>query len=230
MVQGFDNRSPVLIVSGSIGLAPLVYRLSISDRINHLDPFRLGPWSSEVSVACFACLAQGHGVKVEEGVPQAVFDALGLGIPHHVQSFFARLREFAVMHERDHVTVTDVETVYRTSLLGPAGQNDLVHYETRLQDGLDNQSFSLAMEILAEAATQDTFTANAQHCLERLYAKAMDNARNHLMDALDVLIHDGYLEDGEQGYRFPSRLLKDWWAARFRDHHTSLSNRLSADT
>ena len=230
VVQGFDNRSPVLIISGSIGLAPLVRRLGISDRINHLDPFRLGPWSREISVACFEQLARSNGVQVDEGVPQAVFDALGLGIPHHVQTFFARLREFAVMHGRNHVAMADVGPVYHTSMLGPAGQNDLVHYEIRLKGGLDDKSFSVAMEILAEAATQDVFTAAAQRCLEQLYAKTMDNARSCIMDTLEVLVHDGYLEAGVQGYRFPSRLLKDWWAARFRDHHTPLQSRMSAST
>ena len=48
--QTGDDRLPTLIVSGSIGLAPLVERLGISDRVNYLDPIRLGPWSLEVSV------------------------------------------------------------------------------------------------------------------------------------------------------------------------------------
>ncbi len=38
-------------------------------------------------------------------------------------------------------------------------------------------------------------------------------------------MHDGYLKDGDDGFRFPSRLLKDWWSARFRDHHTPLEER-----
>ncbi len=230
VLQGFDNRSPVLIVSGSIGLTPLVRRLGISDRINHLDPFRLGPWSREISVACFECLAQSNGLQMEDGVSQAVFDTLGLGIPHHVQTFYARLREFALMQGRNRVAVEDVETVYRMSLLGPAGQNDLVHYETRLKDGLDDEGFSMAMEILAEASTQDMFTPAARRCLEQLYAKTVDDARGCIADALEVLIHDGYLEAVDQDHVFPSRLLKDWWAARFRDHHAPLQSRVSADT
>ena len=230
VLQRLDDRSPVLIVSGSIGLAPLVRRLGISDRINHLDPFRLGPWSREVSVACFDRLARSNGLQTAEGVSQAVYDTLGLGIPHHVQSFFARLREFALMQGRHHVTVADVEMVYRTSLLGPAGQNDLDHYESRLKDGLDDEGFTMAMEILAEASTQDVFAPVARRCLEQLYAKTVDDARGCIADALEVLIHDGYLEAGDQGHVFPSRLLKDWWAARFRDHHAPLQSRVSADT
>ena len=229
VLQSIGDGSLVLIVSGSIGLEPLVKRLGIPDRINHLSPFRLGPWDRKTSVTCFERLAESCGLQVEDEVPNAVYDALGLGIPHHVQSFFARLRDHATMQDRDGVTVGDVEEVYRTELLGPSGQNDLMHYETRLKEGVEEKSYSIVMEILAEAATQEVFTSDAQRCLERLYSAVVDDAAGRIMDALDVLVHDGYLEAGLGGYRFPSRLLKDWWAARFRDHHTPLKSRRAND-
>ena len=155
----------------------------------------------------------------------AVYDALGIGIPHHVQSFFARLRDFAFMENRDRVTVADVDRVYRTGLLGPSGQNDLVHYETRLRDGLDEESRSIAMEILAESATQGVLTADARIGLGELYSRVVDDAHSRIAEVLDVLVHDGYLEVHGGEYRFPSRLLKDWWAARFRDHHVPVADR-----
>ena len=223
--QGLGGDSPVLIVSGSIGLMPMVQRLGIPDRINYLEPFRLGPWSREASVACFDQLASSAALSIEDGVAGAVYDALGIGIPHHVQSFFARLREHAIMANRDRVTVADVAMVYRTGLLGPSGQNDLAHYETRLRDGLDDESRSIAMEILAEAATQGAFTAAARARLGELYSRVVDDAHGRISEVLDVLVHDGYLEYSSNGYRFPSRLLKDWWAARFRDHHVPIERR-----
>ncbi len=229
-MQGIDAGSPVLIVSGSIGLAPLVQRLGIPDRINYLDPLRLGPWDRRTSTTCFDLLAANHGLRVEEGVADAVYDTIGLGIPHHVQSFFARLREFAVMNNRDRVTVADVDTVYRTVLLGPAGQNDLVHYQTRLKEALEDDLHTIAMEILAEAAIQGTFTPTARRCLEHCYAPVADDVPNRITDVLDVLVHDGYLEDADEGYRFPSRLLRDWWSARFRGHHVPLERRARTAT
>ena len=108
------NGSPVLIVSGSIGLGPLVQRLGIPDRINHLHPFRLGPWNRNVSTECFERLAESYGLRVDNGVADAVYDALGIAIPHHVQSFFVRLHQFTIMQGKDRVTVDDVGTVYRT--------------------------------------------------------------------------------------------------------------------
>ena len=227
VLQGLGGDSPVLIVSGSIGLAPMVQRLGIPDRINYLEPFRLGPWSREASVACFNQLATSAGLSIEDGVAGAVYDALGIGIPHHVQSFFARLREHAIMEDRDRIAVADVEVVYRTGLLGPSGQNDLAHYETRLRDGLDDESRSIAMEILAEAATQEAFTVTARARLGDLYSRVVQDAHGRIAEALDVLGHDGYLEDREDGYRFPSLLLRDWWAARFRDHHVPIERRSS---
>ena len=229
VLQALGDSSPVLIVSGSIGLAPLVKRLGIPDRINHLDPFRLGPWHRDTSIECFQRLAESCGLRVEDGVAEAVYDALGVGIPHHVQSFFARLRDHAIMQGRDQVTVTDVEEVYRMELLGPSGQNDLVHYETRLKEALEDESHTIAMEILAEAATQDVFTLSARSCLERLYSAVVDDAPGRIADTLEILLHDGYLEAGDDGHRFPSRLLKDWWSARFRDHHRPLESRRSED-
>ena len=129
------------------------------------------------------------------------------------------------MHGRDRVTVEDVDTVYRTALLGPSGQNDLVHYETRLKEGLEDERYAIAMEILAEAATRERFTPSARRCLEQWYAPVVDDAPGRIADVLEVLVYDGYLEEGDDGFRFPSRLLKDWWSARFRDHYIPLEER-----
>ncbi len=224
-LQAVGDGSLSLIVSGSIGLRPLVHQLGIPDRINYLDSVRVGPWDRETSISCFLRLAASHDLRVEEGVAEAVYDALGIGIPHQVQSFFARLRDFAVMHERDSVTVANVGEVYQNELLGPRGQSDLVHYETRLRDGLEDGNYSIAMEILAEAATQGVFAPAARSRLGLVYAKVLDNVPGRISDTLEVLVHDGYLEAGGSGYQFPSRLLKDWWSTRFRDHHAPLRDR-----
>ena len=224
-LQDLGDDSPVLIVSGSVGLQPLVRRLGISDRINHLYPYRLGPWDRATSIDCFERLAESNGIPVEGGVAQAVHAALGIGIPHHVQSFFARLSDFLAMQGRNRMMVADVEAVYRTELLGPSGQSDLAHYETRLKDAFDEDAYSVAMKILAEAAIQQVFTAAARQNLELACAPIMTEAPERITEAIEVLEHDGYLVAGDLGHRFSSRLLQDWWAARFRDHHIPLDPR-----
>ena len=223
--QALEETSPILVVSGSIGLEPLVRSLGLSDRINYLYPFRLGPWSRGTSVQCFNRLASENALYIQEGVAEAVYESLGIGIPHHVQSFFARLRDFAAMHDRQEIAVEDVAHVYRNELLGPLGQNDLVHYESRLRDGLGEENYSIAMEILAEASIENVFSFEAKLILEDLYSRLMKEAGRRISDTIEILVHDGYLELQAEGYRFPSRLLKDWWCARFRDHHVALRDR-----
>jgi hypothetical protein len=225
VLQDHGDGSLVVMVSGSIGLHPLVERLGIPDRINHLDPYRLGPWSREDSETCLRCLAESYDIRMEETVPGAVYDKLGIGIPHHVQSFFARLREHSIKTGGDCLTAADVDHVYRNELLGPSGQNDLVHYETRLRDGLDEANYPLAMEILAEAAVVDVFSATARRSLASVYEDIVDDVRARIVNTLEVLVHDGYLEESGGDYRFPSHILRDWWAARFRDHHVPLGDR-----
>ena len=227
--QALERGSPVLLLSGSIGLAPLVGRLGIPDCINDLYDFRLEPWDRETSILCFERLVQHNGLCVEDGVAKAVYETLGIGIPHHVQSFFAQLQHFATMQGRNRVTEADVEEVYRTKLLGPSGQADFLHYEKRLKQGLDDETFQIAMEILGEAATQGAFTASARRNLSRAYATITPDAPDRISAALDVLMHDGYLTAERSGHRFAFRLLRDWWAARFRDHHTPLASRFQRD-
>ena len=229
VLQRLEGDAPVLVVSGSIGLAPLVRRLGIPDRINHLHSIRLGPWSRETTVECLERLAKDNGMRFEHGVAEAVHEALGIGIPHYVQSFFARMQELAAMRSRDYATGEDVAEVQR-ELLGPSGDNDLAHYRTRLEEGLgDEESYAIAMEILAEAATEGTFMPEAGRGLAQLYAQMGDDLPDRIAEVLEVLVHDGYLEVTEHGHRFPFRLLRDWWSARHRDHRAPIQSRLSSE-
>ena len=75
---------------------------------------RLQPWDRTTSIECFERLAAAEGLQAEEGVADAVYDAMGLGIPHHVQSFFAQIRDFATLRGTRAVTVEDVQHLYRT--------------------------------------------------------------------------------------------------------------------
>jgi len=223
-VQKLGRRAPVLLISGSIGLQPLVCQLGLTDRINHLYPYRLQPWDSPTSIRCLERLAQGPGMRLQAGVAEEVYNLLGLGVPHHIQSFFARLRDFAVVRQQDHVTVQDVRTVYRTQLLGPSGQIDLAHYESRLREALQSSDYEIALRILAESAIRGVFSHHAQNELARQLPVTVADKVDRITGVLDVLEHDGYLVSGEAGHEFSFQLLKDWFAARFKGHYTPLDD------
>lgn len=224
--QALEGGSPVAVLSGSIGFAPLVERLGIPDRINYLYQFEVKPWGRGTSVACFRRLAESNGLHAAEGVAGAVYDAIGLGVPHFVQSFFARLQDISDMRDGAPVTEADVKEVYRTGLLGPLGNRDLIYYEIRLREALDDDTYDVAMEILAEAAVEGVFSTGARRVLERLRIGKAEAAPERVVEqALGVLVHDGYLQPASDGHRFAFRLLKDWWEGRFRGRHVPLADR-----
>ena len=220
------SGSPTFLLTGSIGLAPLVGRLGIPDCITDLYSFRLSPWDRDTTIACIERLATDNNLPMDACVPNAVYEALGIGVPHFVQSFFIRLSDFVRMSGESRVTLRDVETVYQTEVLGASGQGDLLHYEKRLQQGLNENCFKIATQILAEAATQGVFSSAACRSLAQRYATVPKDVQSRISEILEVLEHDGYLERTEDGHRIPFRLLKDWLASRYRDHHVSLKDQL----
>ena len=110
-------------------------------------------------------------------------------------------------------------------LLGPAGRIDLSHYRSRLRDALTEESYTIAETILAEAAVQGVFAPEARVAIEVEYGRTVTNVQEHIVEVLDLLTHDGYLALEDDGYRFTFRLLKEWWAASFREHYIPLTER-----
>jgi len=219
--QNIEGRSPVLLVSGSIDLELLVRRLGSPYHINYFHHFHLGPWSRDDCSECLERLAKSAGLSMDARAAAAVVDALGIRTPHHVQSTFARLHEFALMNNRSRVTTADV----RTMLLEPPGQIDLVHHQTCRGGALPEEgTYSIAREISAGGAARERFTPDAWCRLEERYPELIYDWRDRIAEVSEVLEHDGYLEAGEGGHGFASRLQKDRRATRL-PHHDALGER-----
>ena len=56
-----------LIISGSVGLGPILRQAGLSAQANVFVPLDLPPWSREVSMECLAALARGQGISLSEG-------------------------------------------------------------------------------------------------------------------------------------------------------------------
>jgi uncharacterized protein len=77
-----------MVLTGSIGLEPILRQAGLSATINHLAPFELGYWSAETARGCLAALAQNYGVNFEPGAIDHILENLGVLVPYHVQMFF----------------------------------------------------------------------------------------------------------------------------------------------
>ncbi len=214
----------ILIISGSVGLEPVLRQAGLSAHGNVYFPFDLRPWNRETAVECLAALARGYEVALSEDVGNEICRRLRCCVPHHVQRFFHHLYEHLLSDHRGEATLGDVEHVYQRHLLSVRGQVDLVHYEERLRMILGDESYTNALSLLSEAAVNGGLLTHA--VVEPYSALAADNDdRDSVADVLYVLEHDGYLEGCDGGYRFVSGLLEDWWRARHGQRFTSISER-----
>ena len=215
-----------LIVSGSIGLEPILRQVGLSAQANIFAPYELRPWSHDVAVSCLGALANTYGLDLAEEVRREMCRRLRCCVPHHVQQFFDSLHEHLRRDDRNMATVEDVSTVYERDLLSIRGQIDLEHYETRLRMTLGTDRYRTAIDLLTEAAVNDGLLTHEVILLHLAAAPLTQSEESvPIEDILYSLEHDGYLERCHGGYRFVSGLLQDWWLARHGQFFTPIAAR-----
>ena len=211
-----------LIISGSVGLEPVLSQARLSAHANVYTTLDLRPWSHDVAVECLAALARGNGISLPEEIRREMCRRLRCCVPHHVQMFFHHLYEHLVRDQRNEATLDDVERVYQRDLLSVRGQADLVHYEERLRMVLGDEGYTGALSLLSEAVVNSGLLTHDVIDLYRSEAAGTGEG-DSVVEVLYVLQHDGYLEKCEGGYAFVSGLLEDWWSARHGRNFTSIT-------
>jgi uncharacterized protein len=197
-----------VVVTGSIGLGPVLQRVGLSATINAFRSMELRPWDEATTCECLRALARNYGLVFESEAEHKIFELLGAGIPHHVQMFFDHVRQHLKRQRVNAVFPGDVETVYEQRMLSSRGHPELSHYEERLKLVLDPQELPMAMDLLTEAALGSLDMATAER-LAQEYEQVGD-----LGNILGILVHDGYLQREGKVYVFESRLVRDWWRHR----------------
>lgn len=219
--QSYEGRI-CLIISGSIGLEPVLSQAGLSAHANVYTAFDLRPWPHDVGVDCLAALARGHEIHLPDEIKREMCRRLRCCVPHHVQLFFHHLYEHLVRDQRNEATLNDVDLVYHRDLLSVRGQASLVHYEERLRMVLGDEGYTEALSLLSEAVVNG---GQLTHKVIELYRSEAANTGegDRVLNVLYVLQHDVYLEECDGGYAFVSGLVEDWWRARYGQTFTSIT-------
>ena len=207
-----------MMLSGSVGLEPLLEQAGLSAHANIFSAYDLKPWDEETAVSCLSELAGSYEVSLPHGICRDMCRRLRCCIPHHVQMYFDKLHDRLRHAGRQAATEEDAERVYLHEMLSVRGQMDLQHYEDRLRTILGTAGYPVAMEILTATAVGGRLDGDAVGRYRAHFAaRAGDTEPGgpSVGDVLHVLLHDGYLEPQDGGYRFRSGLLEDWWRNRW---------------
>jgi hypothetical protein len=227
--QTIRHRGKIrFVIAGSIGLEPILRQARLSATINTFTPFELSPWDRATSIGCLQALANQYAIIYDEDVPERMYDRLGCGIPHHVQFFFDHVYRDSKRRGASRCSLQDVERVYQERILSTRGHAELSHYEERLKLMVGDALLPLALELLTEAAVTGSLTEPAARviCDDHLQERQDRNAS--LRELLEIFEHDGYLQRAGEVHTFISRLLADWWKARFSYGYRPVSKRGNA--
>ena len=138
------------------------------------------------------------------------------------------LFEACATEPRPVLVVLDELPIFLLAMLQREGRDAVDDFLTWLRAVQQNVAGRVALELLTEAATQGVLTSPARDHLEAHLATLEDDVQGRVSGVLDVLVHDGYLVPADQGHVFQSRLLQDWWLARFGRGHKPLEQRTTA--
>lgn len=202
------------VITGSIGLEPLVRQAGLSATLNTFTPFHLGPWTREAAAGCLKALSNNYSLMLNQDASERMLDLLAVYVPHHVQVFFGYVYQSARLEDVKEVSIETVERVYNESMLGIRGHVELSHMEERLKIVFGPKLDLLALDLLTEAAVTGKINAETAKLLAKIYLA--DEWRAPLRDVLGILEHDGYLRSSNEVYAFVPGLLRDWWCARFK--------------
>jgi uncharacterized protein len=200
------------LISGSIGLEPVLHQAGLTGMITFLRSYPIDAWDEDTTEGAVSALARATHLELATGAAAAVHDQLGLGVPYHVQLLMDEVRRDADRRDDRRIGAADVARVYSGPFLSSAVRAHMLHLETRLDKVLgEGDALRLARDLLTQAAVADVLTAaDAAVLAEDLVED--DSARAAtLRQVLEILEHDAYLSWASDGWRYRSRVVRDWW-------------------
>ena len=207
----------VFVLTGSIGLEPVLRSAGLSGTINAFHAFELRPWKDDTAKACLLALAEEKALPLPEAVASHMIQKLGCSIPHHVQMYFDHVYTAYFLDDATgNVTTSLVDDVYTRTMTGLRGHAELMHMEERLRLVLDDGLFQLAITLLTETAVVGRLTPSASNSI----TTSLSAVRSDLLETLGILEHDGYLRKDGDDLVYVSHLVRDWWRNRFGHGYT----------
>jgi len=191
-----------VLVSGSIGLVPLVKRLGLVNAVSGFEEMRVGPWNSDTASACLLARARFDNIGYQDGAIDRIVARLGMLVPYHIQRVAKKASDLVVDRDDKTVSINDLDLIYDEMIRG--GEYQLEHYRSRLKEALGTEIDQKAASLLT--ACTDGKSRYLADC-----SSLMSVDDDTTIWLLDLLTQDGYLKRSEDQWCFPSGILRDWW-------------------
>jgi len=197
-----------LLLTGSIGLDGILRKHGIRGVANDLRREELKPLSFEEALAFTLKLTSDNQINLSEDLARDYLQRLGAGLwPFLIQLFVAELQD----HNTQPTSPADIERIFHTIARSKRNQYAANMWD-RLRDIFTDAEQTIARALLKLIAAQPTGIAPDQ-----LRGQLLQFETNDFEYVLDVLQHDGYLTETDNGnICFFSNLLRDYWLYKGR--------------
>ena len=203
--RGGENLHFVL--AGSIGLDNVTRRHRLTDTINDLRIWHLGPFTPANADQFLAELARSYKLELGDALRRDICDRAEWLIPYHLQLIFSALRDQCAGHARP-----SAETLDRAIEALLSRKAYFATWDERLRDAFGTPEDDLARKLLATCAREPRGATTS--ALQQSIARAVPNPKDRAEATawiLDVLANDGYLVEDAGRMRFRSGLLRRYW-------------------
>jgi uncharacterized protein len=203
--QNMAYRHCTFVFAGSIGLEHIVDSLERRKLINDLHIIRVPSLTKDEAWQLITQITKGATMQLSDDVITSILTKLEILIPYFIQCMIEECDAILRAENRPKAEKMDVDKAYDKIV---RNNPNLIDFETRLKSPyLPKDQNKFCISILTMAAHRSNVTIQEIFNESRLLEDP-----DGYMNILEMLIHDGYLQEISEGsYRFASPLLGNWW-------------------
>ncbi len=195
------------LITGSIGLQPLVQKLAASDLINQLQFIDVPPLTEDEACTLFRQLISSEEIEIDDEIIRFILNKIDWLMPFHVQLL---VQEVIDMYDSvgNPIDQSKAEKAFEQVFHHRNKRYFVEYYERltkRLEAGAEN---TFVHEVLTRTANENTLEKAVVHDLAVKHFFT-----EHYKATMESLLYDGYLHETPDAlsYRFNSTILKIWW-------------------
>ena len=201
------NNKVQFLLTGSIGLQPLVKKLDASDLVNHLQYIDIPPLTEEEACILFRQLVEPEEIQIDDETVRFILQKIDWLMPFHVQLL---VQEVIDVYESsgNPIDVIKGEKAFQQVF----HQRNKIYFEQyyeRLRKRLEpGAEYAFVHNVLNRATEDIPLEKSVIHDLAVKHGIA-----DSYKATIESLEYDGYLHQTEdnKAYRFNSTILKIWW-------------------
>lgn len=194
------------LLTGSIGLPPIVKKLDALHLITMLNVIEVPPLNTEEAGKMLQQILDNYQVQIQPDAIKTILEEIDWLIPFHIQ---LAAQEIIDVYEYENQTI-DNQLVKKAFAQILHHRNNIYFeiYLERLKKNLETPDYKFANKLLDKIANEGFIDKADTHNLA-VFHEVTDTYKA----TLESLVYDGYINnhDDVNRYRFNSSIFKLWW-------------------